>query len=124
MLLVALTPINTLANVQFTDIKPTDWYYQEIRTAVNNEYVKGYTDNEFKPKKLITWAEYITMLNKVTHNPVNNSKNKKHWAEDEIKAAIKKGYIDPNNYKIDVKIKRQEVAEILYKALELSLIHI
>lgn len=120
VLLVALTPINALANVQFTDIKPTDWYYQEIRTAVNNEYVKGYTDNEFKPKKLITWAEYITMLNKVTHNPVNNSKNKKHWAEDEIKATIKKGYIDPNNYKIDVKIKRQEVAEILYKALELQ----
>ena len=57
--------IKTGLSNNFTDVPVGYWAYDSIGYAVSRGWVKGYTDNSFKPDNNITRAEVVTLTNRV-----------------------------------------------------------
>ncbi|MBC7961259.1 MAG: S-layer homology domain-containing protein [Vallitaleaceae bacterium] len=59
----------------YTDIKPTDWYYDVVETASDLGLVAGYNDHTFQPNKSITRQEMTAIAEKAIfyktkHRPI------------------------------------------------------
>ncbi|MEW9082798.1 S-layer homology domain-containing protein [Caldanaerobacter subterraneus] len=50
--------------VYFKDVPKNAWYYKAVVNVVNNEIMKGYEDNTFKPQKPVTWKEAVDVIKK------------------------------------------------------------
>lgn len=83
------------ADIPFADAKG-HWAADKIAACYTAGYIKGYTDNTFKPDNYITRAEAVTMINRVLDrndikdftNPFNDI-SESHWAyKDIMEAAI------------------------------------
>ena len=46
----------------FTDISPYAWYYDSVQYAVEHKIVYGTSDTTFSPNRIITRAQFITLL--------------------------------------------------------------
>ncbi|MBU1151705.1 S-layer homology domain-containing protein [Patescibacteria group bacterium] len=55
---------NGTAPLIFTDIDQTAWYIPYLRKAYDEEWIKGYADNTFRPNKTITKAEALKITAK------------------------------------------------------------
>jgi hypothetical protein len=53
------------ANISFSDVKPSDWYYTIVSSAVDAGYIGGYLDNTIKPNQAITRQEAATIIAKI-----------------------------------------------------------
>gem|GEM_PF-2428691 len=51
--------------ITFKDLKPTDWVYSQVQTAVAQGYINGYSDQTFRQKQNINRQETATILNKL-----------------------------------------------------------
>ncbi|MDN5300940.1 MAG: hypothetical protein PWQ60_454 [Thermoanaerobacteraceae bacterium] len=110
----------TLATVEtgFNDIKPTDWFYNDVIEAQRVGLIAGVGNNLYAPNKTITYAEYITILTRVLGADTSNKGNSNHWAAGSIEAAKKLGIISEGeitNY--DAGIPREIMAVFTCKAL-------
>jgi len=110
----------TLATVEtgFNDIKPTDWFYNDVIEAQRVGLIAGVGNNMFAPNKTISYAEYITILTRVLGADTSNKGNSNHWAAGNIEAAKKLGIIsegEVTNY--DAGIPREVMAVFTCKAL-------
>jgi len=47
---------------EFSDIKKTDWFYDDLSIAYSMGIVNGYSDNTFKPKDAISRNSFLKML--------------------------------------------------------------
>lgn len=100
------TAKTTASNIvqKFKDVPLTHWAASAITAAVQNGYLKGYTDGSFKPSAPITKAEMATILGRLSDQPVvaagdsANFTDVPAWAKDGVRAAIEKGFIDPSKY--------------------------
>ena len=72
----------TLATVEtgFNDIKPTDWFYNDVIEAQRVGLIAGVGNNMFAPNKTISYAEYITILTRILGADTSNKGNSNHWA--------------------------------------------
>ena len=59
-------PFGSTDSVDFSDISG-HWAEELICIAANNGWVKGYEDGTFRPDRLITRAEAMTLINRVLH---------------------------------------------------------
>jgi len=110
----------TLATVEtgFNDIKPTDWFYNDVIEAQRVGLIAGVGNNMFAPNKTISYAEYITILTRILGADTSNKGNSNHWAAGNIEAAKKLGIIsegEVTNY--DAGIPREVMAVFTCKAL-------
>ncbi len=48
--------------IEFTDVKPTDWYYEAVKFVAEKGITDGVTDTTFAPQDKVTRAQFITML--------------------------------------------------------------
>lgn len=55
-------------HIPFSDVKASNWAYNEIQILVASNLLKGYPDNTFKPNRQITRAEFVTLLSRVLNN--------------------------------------------------------
>lgn len=96
------------------------WYSDEINYAVSKGFIKGYSDNTFKPNQAITRAEFAQMISvfvKDGYPGTGSFKDVKgHWASDAINELYGnkniKGYSD-GTFKPDQKLTRAEAVTIL-----------
>lgn len=88
-------------SVEFEDIKD-HWAKDDIIELYKEGYVKGYTQNSFKPDQGLTRAEFLTMIARVIGvtqpsggfvTKFEDENLQKHWAKDIILAMEEKGYI-------------------------------
>ncbi len=49
----------------FRDVKPTDWYYHAVLTAVQAGYIKGMGDGRFAPNEPVTREQVCVMLDSI-----------------------------------------------------------
>ncbi|WP_102346170.1 C40 family peptidase [Bacillus sp. Marseille-P3661] len=56
---------NNENDVEFNDINESDKYYSDVQKAISSGYIGGYSDNTFRPHKLITRAEFAVILSRV-----------------------------------------------------------
>ena len=53
----------------FTDVKETDWFYNNVRYAAENELMRGTSDTTFEPGGKITRAMLVTILWRAAGKP-------------------------------------------------------
>ncbi|WP_128099890.1 S-layer homology domain-containing protein [Paenibacillus sp. DCT19] len=113
--------------LKFKDVPSTHWAATAINSAVEQGYLKGYTDGTFKPSSPVTKAEMASILSRLSDQPntpnpaTNNFTDIPEWAKSGVSTAIQKGFINPANYKgtLDAKasLKRGEMAVWLTQGL-------
>lgn len=104
----------------FSDVN-SHWAKDQIQQFVYKGYVNGYQDGTFKPNNSMTRAEFVKLTNKLfgftdigTENFADVSES--NWFYDEIRIAMKAGYIQGKSAKIfdpNSPITREEVATIM-----------
>ncbi|MBS6023671.1 MAG: N-acetylmuramoyl-L-alanine amidase [Paeniclostridium sordellii] len=109
----------------FSDVNPSDWYYNDICIGVNAGYINGYEDNTFKPDKQITREEaskiIATALNLKGDGNLNfkDSSEISNWAKPYVDALsdnnIINGYED-NTFRPHNNMTRAENVTILSRA--------
>lgn len=120
--------INSQKPSAFPDIK-NHWAKEDIELFVEKGYINGYPqDNTFRPENPISRAEFVKIVNKVFNfteigeeNFTDvNEQDSSHWFYNDIKIAMKEGYIngqiDENGNSIfrpNDTITREEAAKIL-----------
>lgn len=52
-------------SISFTDVKPEDWYYDDLLIAVKAGYISGFNDGTFKPDEYITREQVCKILSMV-----------------------------------------------------------
>jgi predicted extracellular nuclease len=115
-------------NIDYKDVTPQDWYYEDLRKAKAQGYISGYEDNTIRPNNPITRQEVAVIMAKVL-NKQNSDKAyvcKKFSDEDKIakwsKSAVgalvdskyMKGYPD-GTFAPEKFITRAEAATVIYK---------
>lgn len=115
------------SSVKFKDVPTTHWASEAINAAVEQGYLKGYTDGTFKPSSPVTKAEMASILGRLRDQPnsaihqTNTFTDIPAWAKDGVDSAIQKGFIDPSDYKgkldAGASLKRGEMAVWLTQGL-------
>ncbi|ANS76921.1 hypothetical protein AWM70_21990 [Paenibacillus yonginensis] len=87
----------------FKDVPGSHWAASAIQTAVAAGYFKGYADGTFKPGAPVSKAEMAAILGRLSGQPVDASVSSRFtdlpaWAEEGVKAAVQKGFINPAAY--------------------------
>lgn len=103
------------------------WSSEAIRNLISKDIVEGYEDESFKPKNLISRAEYASMLYKTLSTKETGSYDYSpevfndilgHWAYPYITELHKKGIVSgygDDTFKPDNNIKRAEAVAMLYE---------
>ena len=106
------------------DINVKDWYYAEIRKAIESGFVEGNQEGYVKPNNLITRQEAVVMLQRalvpvgsdVVTTEYNDIDSVSKWASRSFNTFLNKGYIKgytDNTIKPGKNITRAEVVRII-----------
>ncbi|MGE5545238.1 MAG: S-layer homology domain-containing protein [Bacillota bacterium] len=124
--LFLLAPVISVAAVSFSDIKG-HWAESYINNLVNEGYIKGYTDNTFRPDRTISRAEFLTIIMNIKGLKASSSATNSfsdiggHWARGLINRAVSEGIVVKSEYsgtfKPNQAIKRSEAAAMMVRAL-------
>lgn len=125
LILIAMsTQVSALAsNDVFNDVKPSDWYYNDVLEAQKLGLVQGVGNSQYAPSKTISYAEYITILMRVLDVDVSKYTAGKHWASQNMLAAQDLGILTKEEVidtKYDAGITRQDMVKYSCKALEVK----
>ncbi|NLB89238.1 MAG: S-layer homology domain-containing protein [Syntrophomonadaceae bacterium] len=100
------------------------WAKGYINELSNRGYLLGYQDGTFQPDKVMTRAEFISVLLRCVNNsPAYNYSYTitGHWADSQINEAVRQGIIVlseyPQGFNKDSAINRAEAAAMVVRAL-------
>ena len=132
----------TKTHATFTDVKKSDWFYDDVDKAYNAGLITGVEPTLFKPYGTLTTAEALTLasrINVIEDDGTGNIKvdglyerlyeldsfvldNTWHWAEGYMNYAIEHNIIQKNYTleELDTSITRAEMADLFSRALHIS----
>ncbi|MGE4214144.1 MAG: S-layer homology domain-containing protein [Anaerotignaceae bacterium] len=113
---------------KYTDVKPTDWYFNEISKALAAGYISGTSDTTISPNKLITREEAaaivvkskgIALSDESILSLTDDGNMASSWAKPYLSAAIEEGYISGSEGNVYPKnnLTRAEAIALLDKLL-------
>lgn len=107
LILISITIINFF-NISvygadtFSDVKPSDYYYEAVQEMADNKYVFGYGDSTFRPKNNITMAESLTVLFRIAGYEVPTMEFPEYWYSSVWNEGKRLGLVyetdNPNDY--------------------------
>ncbi|QAT43834.1 S-layer homology domain-containing protein [Aminipila luticellarii] len=107
-------------NVNYSDLKSTNWAYGAVSTMSEKGIVKGYQDGSFKPANTVTYGEFIKMaLIAATGEDIGNS-TEGNWAKGYYDKALELKYFGSTDIKadqLDRRIPRSDMALIISSIL-------
>lgn len=118
--------------ISFKDVKPSDWFYEEIRKAKAEDLIRGYEDGTVRPNNPITREEAAAIvarllkLQPVDKDYLANYKDKEkisNWSKDAINSLVANGLLagyEDNTLGPKKFITRAETIVILHRALEFN----
>lgn len=118
-------PAGVQAAPTFSDTK-THWAKDYIVTVASAGYVSGYQDGSFKPDKIVTRAEFTSVLVRCLGYEPSSGTNyfsdmSSHWAKGYVNKAVTLGIITPGDYGDkfgpNTGLKRSEICAMLVRAL-------
>ena len=126
-LLLALTMCISMAatvfaaEMTFTDVHEGDWYYEDVKYAVENGLINGKTENLFAPASSLTGSEAIKLAACIHQLYVEGSVSLKSgfpWYKPYVDYCKENGIIaEDKNYPIDRPITRGDFVVIFANAL-------
>lgn len=116
--------VNPVDEMNFIDVKPSDWFYNAVKFAVENKLMNGTSKTTFDPNATTTRAMVVTILYRLENEPVVTSNNifddveNDAWytnaiiwaSENGIVLGDGKGSFNPNGA-----ITREQLVTILYR---------
>jgi hypothetical protein len=115
-------------DVQYSDVRQTDWFAAAVKKAVSAGYISGYPDGTMKPERSISRQEAAVILTRSLSLIQNASRANlfKDWAEIPrwskgsvgavLKAEVMSGYPD-DSFRPDHNMTRAEAVTALDKAM-------
>jgi len=116
--------LTTKGNINFTDVSPGMWYYDDVSIAVNAGYIVGYGDGAFRPNDPITRQEAAKIIGVLLG--IKDSGDVKtsfaddsaisNWSDGYVQGLVDKGILSgygDNTFKPQNNIRRDEGVKIL-----------
>lgn len=97
----------------FTDVDPEGWYYYLVCYAYNNDIVKGYNDNTFRPNDKIVFRDAAKIISEINDLEVDYNDNRE-WFEKYIDIIEKERIFPESIYLLDQPLKRGEMSEMVW----------
>lgn len=126
---IVLLPSKTNASVNFSDVEPRHWAYEDIQSLAGKNVLNGYSNGSFKPSGNVTRAQAAKILSLAAEiEPIKPKEASypdvaiDHWAFSYIEALKKAGTIDGKSngtYGPDELLTRGQMAKILSKSFGL-----
>ena len=124
VLLLGMLPMSALAaDSTFSDVKTSDWFYDDVRYVCENGLMNGTGSGTFSPKATTTRGMIVTILYRLSGEPAVSGvcpfgdvaagkyyEKAITWAEEN---KIVSGYAD-GTFAPNKAITRQEMAKVLY----------
>jgi hypothetical protein len=109
------------AEMNFTDVHEDDWYYEDVKYAVENGLINGKTENLFAPASSLTGSEAIKLAACIHQLYVEGSVSLKSgfpWYKPYVDYCKENGIIaEDKNYPLDRPITRGDFVVIFANAL-------
>lgn len=109
------------ADVQFTDMTSSDWFYELVRSCVSHGIFKGYSDNTYRGGNSIQWPELAVVISRLKTLPAascTNADQVPEWARDGANQVC--GIMGFQEFPVSRSASRAEVAEIVWKTINLN----
>ena len=116
--------------ISFSDVKPGDWFYDNVMDAAQNGYVSGMGDGTFNPTGATTRAQFAAMIaNAMGYDEDPNVESMfpdvadNYWGKAAINYCVQNGILtgyEDGTFQPEKAITRQEAAAILNNAFELA----
>ena len=113
--------------MNFEDVQPTDWFYQDVEFAYQNMMMNGVDDGVFDPQGTCTRAMVVTVLFRLLGEPggavpcpftdVPDGENYT-WYTQAVKWAYNAGVVKgvtETTFEPDTPVTREQLAAILYR---------
>ena len=105
---------------KFTDVKTTDWFYNDVFTAAKMGLIDGKTVTQFAPAANMTYAEAIKLAacinQRYTTGKVTLENGSKNWYDTYVEYAKAHGI--PTDYAdMNASITREDFVHVFYHAL-------
>ena len=109
------------AEMNFVDVQPDAWYYEDVKYAVENGLINGKTENLFAPDSSLTGSEAIKLAACIHQLYVEGSVSLKSgfpWYKPYVDYCKENGIIaEDKNYPLDRPITRGDFVVIFANAL-------
>lgn len=127
LMIIAVLPIFiTTALANYSDVKSSDWFYNDVTTLSNTGVISGYTDGTYKPYNNVSNGEVLTLVNSAFGYSTTPTASGTHWALKQYNAAVANGIITASSLSsssLDDKATRTFVANCVFNALNISTIN-
>ncbi len=108
----------------FNDVKPTDWFYEDVLTAYHSGIIKGTSEKEFSPNTDVTRAMFAKILHRLDGEPVVNYAmpftdfNHGEWYGEAVRWAASNKIINgitDTSFAPDEKVTREQIAAMIFR---------
>ncbi|MEO4054128.1 S-layer homology domain-containing protein, partial [Solibacillus sp. CAU 1738] len=128
--IVAVAPMATQASTQFSDVKVTDYYYEDVLQLAERGVVSGFSDGTFKPKQDVTRGQAAKIIAGVLGLDTTNVSNPgfkdvptSHQYYGAIAALANAGIIngyEDGTFRPGTAVQRNHMAKIIAGAFNLN----
>lgn len=115
------------ANLPFTDVGSSDWYYSGVQYVYKNGLMVGTGDKTFGPNKVMTRSMMVTILYRLAGSPTVSGSSSysdaesNTWYSDAIVWAAENGIVtgySTGKFGTNDPVTREQMATILYRFAE------
>ena len=118
------------SSIGFTDVKNSEWFYDEVRKSIAAGFFSGYENNTFRPNNPIKREEVAKVVSSaMTTGGVDGEGatllsdygTVQEWAKPSVNAVYNKGYIlgyPDKTYRPSKALTRAEAVKIIYEIIE------
>ena len=107
------------AEMTFTDVHEGDWYYEDVKYAVENGLINGRTEDRFAPEGMLTYAETIKLaacMNQLYNEGAVTIASGEPWYQPYVEYCMMNEIID-SEYEWARPVSRSEYIAVFAKAL-------
>lgn len=105
------------ADMPFSDVQENHWAYNNIKAAVSNGLINGYTDNTFRPDNKVTFVEAQAVILRALGY---QSQITKAWPEGIIEKSLELNLGQYLSIDKDKQLTRGEASILIYNALTID----
>ncbi|MBQ3072269.1 MAG: S-layer homology domain-containing protein [Oscillospiraceae bacterium] len=103
---------------KFTDVQPSDWFYNNVRELAADGIIKGMTETTFAPNGTLTYGQALKLIGMAVGEK-EPAKSGAHWASGWLTLAKSKGWL-ASDVNLDSNITRLALCQIAAKAKGLT----
>ena len=114
----------TNGKLPFTDVRESDWFYEDVAFAYENGLFAGTSDTTFSPNAAMTRAMLVTVLYRLEGKPAVNGRSGfsdvtfNSYYEDAVTWAADNGIVNGTStttFSPNANVTREQMAAILYR---------